>query len=127
MRAAFHNGLYDNRNLVGCKNYANIYPEDQIKQVISLLTQGLKATKISQITGVKYSTVNAIKNKRQWAYLTKDIDFGDNYYEKTIPNGIKIQICEDIRNKLTSSEIQEKYHISISAIKYFKQKVKNDF
>ena len=127
MRAAFHNGLYDSRDESGCQNASNIYSEEQIRQVIELLLNGESYKNITHITGVKSSTIGAIKNKRQWACLTKNVDFGVSYYEKKYPDDLKQQICEDIRLKLSASELQEKYNINLPAIKYFKQKVKHNF
>ena len=73
MKHAYANKLHSQR---GSKNGASKLTEEQVLEIIDLLLQ--KKYTYAQIGaryGVDEETIGAIKRKKNWTFLTKDIDF----------------------------------------------------
>jgi hypothetical protein len=73
IKHAFSNGLFPRRN--GEKNSYHILTEDQVLEIIDMLLDGFSLKYIADKYGVSKSTIGAIKYKRNWSYLTKNIEF----------------------------------------------------
>lgn len=74
IRHACENNLRHNQQ--GALNNATILTEDSVKQIINLLLTTTQTQKeIGKQFNVSEDVVGAIKNKRNWKYLTKHIVF----------------------------------------------------
>lgn len=62
-------------SLKGEENPASKLLESQVIDIIQDLLNHVPYSQISQKYNCSKSTISAIKNKRNWVYLTKDIDF----------------------------------------------------
>lgn len=62
-------------SLKGENNSASKLLESQVIDIIQDLLHGVPYSQICKKYNISKSTVSAIKNKRNWTYLTKDIDF----------------------------------------------------
>ena len=69
IKHAYANKLH---NQTGSKNGASKLTEEQVLEIIDFLLQ--KKYTYAQI-GARYETIGAIKRKKNWTFLTKDIDF----------------------------------------------------
>ena len=61
--------------LKGEENPASKLKEEQVLDIINDLLNHVPYSQIMQKYDCSKSTISAIKNKRNWKYLTKDIDF----------------------------------------------------
>lgn len=61
--------------LVGETNPASKLKEEQVLDIIQDLLHAIPYSVIMKKYNCSKSTISAIKNKRNWTYLTKDIDF----------------------------------------------------
>ena len=59
----------------GENNTRAILTEQEVKEIISLLLSHVSFVKIAKQYGVSKATIQMIKEKKMWAYLTKDIVF----------------------------------------------------
>ena len=62
-------------SLKGEKNPASKLTEEQVMDIITDLLNHVPYSVLTQKYNVKKSTISAIKNKRNWKYLTQDIIF----------------------------------------------------
>lgn len=65
----------DGRNVSGTRNANNKYTTDQIKGVCDYLELRCSVSWIAKKTGVSRGTVNAIKHRRQWHYISDNYSF----------------------------------------------------
>ena len=68
-------------HLVGEDNPASKLKEEQVLDIIQDLLHHVPYSEIIRKYDCSKSTISAIKNKRNWTYLTKDINFND-YLER---------------------------------------------
>ena len=61
--------------LKGEENPASKLKEEQVLEIIQDLLNHVPYSMIMEKYDCSKSTISAIKNKRNWTYLTKDIDF----------------------------------------------------
>ena len=59
----------------GENNTRAILTEQEVKEIVSLLLSHVSFVKIAKQYGVSKATIQMIKEKKMWAYLTKDIVF----------------------------------------------------
>lgn len=69
---AFANGLISRK---GEKNSAHKLTETEVIEICELLVSGASDISLAEIYHVSQSTISAIRNHRNWAYLTKDYNF----------------------------------------------------
>lgn len=62
-------------HLIGEQNPANKLKEEQVLDIIQDLLHNIPYSQICKKYNCSKSTISAIKNKRNWTYLTKDILF----------------------------------------------------
>ena len=61
--------------LIGEENPASKLKEEDVLDIINDLLNHIPFSQIMKKYGCSKSTISSIKNKRNWSYLTKDIDF----------------------------------------------------
>lgn len=61
--------------LIGEENPASKLKEEDVLDIINDLLNHIPYSQIMKKYGCSKSTISSIKNKRNWSYLTKDIDF----------------------------------------------------
>ena len=59
----------------GENSSSNILTEDQVIKIITMLQDCIPMVDVSNSLGISYDIVKSIKQKRNWKYLTKDIEF----------------------------------------------------
>lgn len=88
----------------------NKHTEKDVLYVIELLKNGnFTYEEISEMTGIPIGTIQSIKYKGSWRYLTKDIEFPDGIImssnSKQLQNQELLNVIELIKEGKTNSEI----------------------
>jgi hypothetical protein len=66
MHHGFSTGLIDN---TGVKHGNSVYSEEKIQEVVNMIFLGYKQSEISNKTGVKIGTIQAIRQGKQWKHI----------------------------------------------------------
>lgn len=105
----------------------NKYSEKEILYVIDLLKTGkFTYEEISEKTGIPIGTIQSIRYKDSWTYLTKDIVFPDGIIvskdSKQLQYKELLEIIDLIQKGKTNSEIAEIYNKDVGTINNIRRK-----
>ena len=71
--------------LYGSKHGRSKYNEEQIETVCRLLSEGIKTNKeISLISGVTVRTIQSIKSRKNWAFISDKYNFNDRRFKRNV-------------------------------------------
>jgi hypothetical protein len=75
MQHGFKTGLINN---TGINHGNNLYSEEQIQEVVNMIFLGYKQSEISNKTGVKIGTIQAIRQGKQWIHIKPQYEWRFN-------------------------------------------------
>lgn len=104
---------------VGERCASSKYNENQVLEVIKLLSKGKRNIEVSRLTGVDARSVSNIRNKKRWSYLwdadkVQDLaipDSDNGQFKSKMPLETRIEIIKDAEH-LTSKDLANKYSLN---------------
>lgn len=91
---------------VGIEKYNNVYSEEQIHTVCSMMEEGYRNCDICLLTDIPKSTVSQIRNGVVWLHISREYNI-QRFRQRRISVDTVTWICEQLEKGFSVSEIEE--------------------